>query len=155
MNRISHGRLTCRANRWGLYGSDDWALLVATVSQATSYKVCPLTCVQIVAACQHIPIFVALKAGFGQSSKVLKQDHISSIDEVSLQTGCIAIFVANQCRRSMQQKCFSFWLIRCRRYPLPYSSGGFSPTTGRSMPSCAGHCWASQSHGVSSLSLCS
>lgn len=37
------------------------------------------------AACQHIPIFVGLKAGFGQSSEVLQQDQITSIDEVSLQ----------------------------------------------------------------------
>lgn len=41
-----------------------------------------LTDIQLVASCQHIPVFVGLKAGFGQSSKVLEQDHISSIDEV-------------------------------------------------------------------------
>lgn len=38
--------------------------------------------IQLVASCQHIPVFVGLKAGFGQSSKVLEQDQIPSIDEV-------------------------------------------------------------------------
>ncbi|KAG9720581.1 hypothetical protein KCU78_g14913, partial [Aureobasidium melanogenum] len=51
--------------RWGLYGPDDWVLLMAT----------------FMAACQHIPIFVGLKAGFGQSSRVLRQDQILKIDQ--------------------------------------------------------------------------
>ncbi|KAI4734649.1 hypothetical protein E4T50_14837 [Aureobasidium sp. EXF-12298] len=60
------GTLLVRLNvRWGLYGSDDWALLIAT----------------IVAACQHIPVFIGLNAGFGQSSRVLEQGKIPSIDE--------------------------------------------------------------------------
>ncbi|THW70162.1 hypothetical protein D6D19_07993 [Aureobasidium pullulans] len=60
------GTLLVRLNvRWGLYGADDWALVAATLA----------------AVCQHIPIFVGLKAGFGKSSKVLEQGQIASIDD--------------------------------------------------------------------------
>ncbi|OBW64624.1 MAG: Uncharacterized protein AUREO_053090 [Aureobasidium pullulans] len=60
------GTLLVRLNvRWGLYGADDWALVAATLA----------------AVCQHIPIFVGLKAGFGKSSKVLERGQIASIDD--------------------------------------------------------------------------
>ncbi|THZ76048.1 hypothetical protein D6C85_02512 [Aureobasidium pullulans] len=60
------GTLLVRLNvRWGLYGADDWALVAATLA----------------AVCQHIPIFVGLKAGFGKSSKVLEQGQTASIDD--------------------------------------------------------------------------
>ncbi|KEQ93655.1 hypothetical protein AUEXF2481DRAFT_6721 [Aureobasidium subglaciale EXF-2481] len=51
--------------RWGLYGADDWALVAATFA----------------AVCQHIPIFVGLGAGFGQSSNVLQQNQLPGIDK--------------------------------------------------------------------------
>lgn len=55
------------AVKFGMYGKDDWALLVST----------------FLAVCQHVSVLLGLGHGMGKSSKILSHGSIAEIEKVS------------------------------------------------------------------------